>query len=223
MPIERGRRGARLLAHVLVSKHADHLRVCRKSAIYARHGVELDAGRLSGRSARLLIPPVEALERHVMGGATLHADDTPVPVLAPGAGCTRPGRLPTYVRDERAAGGKAPPAVLLRYAPDRKAERPAAISIWSSPPAQWRRSQGLAGRHYRPYRRSSRPTDRRAAPVELPQSYCRTLHRTLTTSGKRAHSANRLPNGERGHSAYCNCGRIGHSLNANEAASSEAR
>ncbi|KQN69182.1 hypothetical protein ASE90_18660 [Sphingomonas sp. Leaf67] len=60
-----------------------------------------------------------------MGGATPHADDTPVPVLAPGTGRTMTGRLWTYVRDERGAGGYVPPAVLFRYMPDRKDERPA--------------------------------------------------------------------------------------------------
>ena len=49
----------------------------------------------------------------------------PVPVLAPEAGRTRTGRLLTYVRDERGSGGDAPPAMLFRDAPDRKAERPA--------------------------------------------------------------------------------------------------
>ena len=128
MPIERGRPGAGLLAHVLVSKYADHLPLYRQSGIYARQGVALARSTLAdwvGRSARLLDPLVDVLERHVVGGATLHADDTPVPVLAPGAGRTRTGRLWTYVRDERGAGGEAPPAVLFRYAPDRKAERPA--------------------------------------------------------------------------------------------------
>lgn len=129
MPIERGRPGAGLLAHVLVSKYADHLPLYRQSGIYARHGVELARSTLAdwvGRSASLLDPLVDALERHVMGGSTLHADDTPVPVLAPGAGRTRTGRLWTYVRDERGHGSGAPPAVLFRYAPDRKGERPAA-------------------------------------------------------------------------------------------------
>jgi hypothetical protein len=128
MPIERGRPGAGLLAHVLVSKYADHLPLYRQSGIYARHGVDLARSTLAdwvGRSALLLSPLVDALERHVMGGPTLHADDTPVPVLAPGAGRTRTGRLWTYVRDERGHGGEAPPAVLFRYAPDRKGERPA--------------------------------------------------------------------------------------------------
>ena len=100
----------------------------RQSGIYARQGVDLARSTLAdwvGRSARLLDPLVDALERHVMSGSTLHTDDTPVPVLAPGAGRTRTGRLWTYVRDERGHGGDAPPAGLFRYAPDRKAERPA--------------------------------------------------------------------------------------------------
>lgn len=127
MPIDRGRPSAGLLAHVLVSKYADHLPLYRQSGIYARDGVDLARSTLAdwvGRSAKLLDPLVDALERHVMGGSTLHADDTPVPVLAPGAGRTRTGRLWTYVRDERGHGSEAPPAVLFRYAPDRKAERP---------------------------------------------------------------------------------------------------
>lgn len=128
MPIERGRPGAGLLANVLVSKYADHLSLYRQSGIYARQSVDLARSTLAdwvGRSATLLDPLVDAFERHVMGGATLHADDTPVPVLSPGTGRKRTGRLWTYVRDERRAGGKAPPAVLFRYAPDRKGERPA--------------------------------------------------------------------------------------------------
>lgn len=129
LPIERGRPGAGLLARVLVAKYADHLPLYRQSAIYAREGVDLARSTLAdwvGRSAILLEPLVDALARHVMGGATLHADDTPVPVLAPGAGRARTGRLWTYVRDERGHGGEAPPAALFRYAPDRKGERPAA-------------------------------------------------------------------------------------------------
>ena len=128
MPIERGRPGAGLLAHVLVSKYADHLPLYRQSGIYARHGVDLARSTLAdwvGRSAKLLGPLVDALEQHVMGGSTLHADGTPVPVLAPGAGRTRTGRLWTYVRDERGHGGDAPPAVLFRYTPDCEGERPA--------------------------------------------------------------------------------------------------
>jgi len=69
---------------------------------------------------------VEALRRHVMAGEKLHADDTPVPVLAPGNGKTKTGRLWTYVRDDRPAGDATPPAVWFAYTPDRKGEHPQA-------------------------------------------------------------------------------------------------
>ena len=42
LPIVRGRPGPGLLAHVLVSKYADHLPLYRQGEIYAREGVELD-------------------------------------------------------------------------------------------------------------------------------------------------------------------------------------
>jgi transposase len=49
-----------------------------------------------------------------------------VPVLDPGRGRTKTGRLWAYVRDQRSWGGTDPPAALYIYAPDRKAERPEA-------------------------------------------------------------------------------------------------
>jgi hypothetical protein len=66
---------------------------------------------------------VEALGQYVLGAQKLHADDTPVPVLEPGRGKTRTGRLWTYVRDDRPSGRTDPPAVLFRYSPDRKGDR----------------------------------------------------------------------------------------------------
>jgi transposase len=42
------------------------------------------------------------LRRHVLAGRKLHADDTPIPVLSPGRGKTKTGRIWTYVRDDRA-------------------------------------------------------------------------------------------------------------------------
>src|SRR5574340_813800 len=59
-----------------------------------------------------------------MSTEKLHADDTPVPVLAPGNGKTKTGRLWTYVRDDRPAGDATPPAVWFAYSPDRKGEHP---------------------------------------------------------------------------------------------------
>ena len=126
-PIERGLAGPGLLAHVLVSKYCDHQPLYRQSEIYARQGVELERSTLAdwvGGSSRLLGPLVEALRRYVMTAGKLHADDTPVPVLAPGQGKTKTGRLWTYVRDDRPAGNDAAPAVWFAYSPDRKGEHP---------------------------------------------------------------------------------------------------
>jgi transposase len=126
-PIERGLAGPGLLAHVLVSKYCDHQPLYRQSEIYARQGVELERSTLAdwvGGASKLLGPLVEALRRYVMATGKLHADDTPVPVLAPGQGKTKTGRLWTYVRDDRPAGDKAAPAVWFAYSPDRKGEHP---------------------------------------------------------------------------------------------------
>ncbi len=126
-PIERGLAGPGLLAHVLVAKYADHLPLYRQSQIYARTGVELDRSTLAewvGAVSTLIDPLLGALGRYVLNAEKLHADDTPVPVLAPGTGKTKIGRLWTYVRDDRPAGSTAAPAVLFRYSPDRKGEHP---------------------------------------------------------------------------------------------------
>ena len=58
-----------------------------------------------------------------MAGGLIHADDTPIPVLAPGNGKTKTGRPWVYLRDERPHAGMAPPAVLYCYTPDRKGEQ----------------------------------------------------------------------------------------------------
>ena len=127
-PIERGLAGSGLLAHVLVSKYADHLPLYRQSEIYEREGVELDRSTLAdwvGGANRTLEPLVDALRRYVLDATKLHGDDIPVPVLAPGNGKTKVGRLWTYVRDDRPAGNLEPPAVWFAYSPDRKSEHPA--------------------------------------------------------------------------------------------------
>lgn len=59
-----------------------------------------------------------------MSATKLHSDDTPVPVLAPGRGKTKTGRLWTYVRDDRPWGDQTPPAVWYAYTPDRRVNIP---------------------------------------------------------------------------------------------------
>jgi transposase len=126
-PISRGLAGPGLLAHVLVSKYADHQPLYRQAEIYAREGVELERSTLAdwvGATSELLAPLHDVLRQYVMSAEKLHADDTPVPVLAPGTGKTKLGRLWTYVRDDRPAGDLAAPAVWFAYSPDRKGEHP---------------------------------------------------------------------------------------------------
>jgi transposase len=123
------RHGPGLLAHVVVAKYANHLPLYRQSEIYARSGIDIDRSSLTddvGHVAKILAPLIDLLAKDVMASPTLHGDDTPVKVLAPGAGKTKTGRLWAYVRDERGHGGARPPAAIYYYSPDRKGEHPVA-------------------------------------------------------------------------------------------------
>jgi transposase len=115
-----------LLADMLAAKFADHLPLYRQSVIYAREGVDLDRALLASWVAppALLHSLVDAIRKHVLAAAKLHADDTPVPALAPDNGKTKTGRLWTYVRDDRPAGDLSPPAIWFAYSPDRKGIHP---------------------------------------------------------------------------------------------------
>ena len=156
LPIERGRPGPALLAHVLVAKYGDHQPLHRQSEIYARGGVTIDRSVMAGwvgEMAAKLDPVVQAIGAHVLAGTTLHADDTPVPVLDPGRGKIKEGRLWAVVRDERPWGSEAPPAVLYRYSPNRppraccarslrESDRSSPDDRWASMP--WRCSAAVA-------------------------------------------------------------------------------
>lgn len=128
-PVDRGLAGPGLLAHVLVSKFAYHLPLYRQAEIYTNLGVEMERSTLAdwvGGAARTLDPLVAEIRRYVLSGEKVHGDDTPVPVLAPGEGKTKTGRVWTYVRDDHAAGSKDPPAAWFAYSPDRKGAHPQA-------------------------------------------------------------------------------------------------
>ena len=117
------------VAHVLVSKYADHLPLYRQVQIYARQGIDLDRSTLAdwvGRAAWHLRPIQERLLAHIRSSPRIFADETTAPVLDPGRGRTKTGQLWAYARDDRPWGGSDPPAVAYIYAPDRKAERPTA-------------------------------------------------------------------------------------------------
>jgi transposase len=107
-----------LLAQVLVSKYCDHTPLYRQSQIFARHGVDLPRSTLAGwvGAACWWLEALHASDH-------LFADDTPVPLLDPGRGRTKTGRLWVYAREQCGWGRPEPPAAVYLFAPDRKAER----------------------------------------------------------------------------------------------------
>lgn len=125
-PIARGRAGPNLLAEVIFGKYGLHLPLNRQSTCFAREGIALDVSTLAGwvgTVAASLQPLTDAIAAHVRAGHRIHADETPVPVLAKGK--TREGRLWTIVRDDRPFGGPhlqgtGPPAAVYFYSPDRR-------------------------------------------------------------------------------------------------------
>lgn len=117
-----------LLAQVLVSKYCDHTPLYRQSQIFARSGVDLPRSTLAGwvgGACWWLEALHERLAKSVFASNHLFDDNTPVPVLDPGRGRTKTGRLWVYAREQRPWGGPEPPAAAYLFAPDRKAERPA--------------------------------------------------------------------------------------------------
>jgi hypothetical protein len=127
LPVPRGRAGPGLLAHVVVSKFADHLPPYQQSQFCAREGVEISRSTMAdwlSQVSWLLQPLVDEITDHIIKSVKLHADDTPVPVLAPGTGKTATGRLWVYLRDNRRWSPLDKPAAFFRYSPDRKGERP---------------------------------------------------------------------------------------------------
>ncbi len=128
-PIPKAIAGPGLLAHVIVSKYVDHLPLYRQSEIYARQGIDLDRSTMAGWNggvANLVEPLVDAVGRYVIAAGKIHGDDTSVPVLDPGRGKTKTGRLWVYVRDDRPAASTDPPAAWYRYTPTREGAHPRA-------------------------------------------------------------------------------------------------
>ena len=127
-PIERGRPGPGLLAHILIGKYCDHLPLDRQSKIFTREKVDLHRSTLTdwvGRSTALLEPLANHIGKLVRAGPALFADDTPVKLqtkLKPNK--TQTARLWSYVRDERPWGGNAPPCAWYQFSTDRKGEHP---------------------------------------------------------------------------------------------------
>jgi transposase len=142
-PIDGGMATEALLAHVLVNKYSDHLPLYRQSQIFAREGVTLErADRLSlhrsasrpdrstlsnwvGRACWWLAPLHGLMLSTVLSSPRVFADDTTLPVLDPGKGRTKTGRLWCYAVDNRPWRGPGHPAAAYVYSENRKAEHPA--------------------------------------------------------------------------------------------------
>ncbi len=142
-PIERGRPGPGLLAHVMVNKYADHCPLYRQSQILAREGIDLDRSTLAdwvGKSATLLEPLADAIGRHVRSGQAIFADDTTIKMQAKHKCAT--ARIWTYVRDERPWGSDAPPAAWYQFSADREGKHPTGhLSNYTG----WMHADGYSG------------------------------------------------------------------------------
>jgi transposase len=110
------------VAHVLVSKYADHLPLYRQAQIFSRQGVDLDRSTLAdwvGRAAFELRPVYDALLADLKRSSKLFMDETRAPVLDPGGRKTKTGYFWALARDDRPWNGTSPPGVAFTYAPGR--------------------------------------------------------------------------------------------------------
>jgi transposase len=113
------------IAHVLVSKYADHCPLYRQSQILARSGIDIHRSTLAdwvGVAAFHLAAIVDRMAEHLKSSTKLFMDETTAPVLDPGRGKTKTGYFWALARDDRSWGGEDPPAVVYFYAPGRHGE-----------------------------------------------------------------------------------------------------
>ena len=118
-----------LVAHVVVSKFADSLPLYRQAQMLARQGIVLDRSTLANwvrRACWWLTPLYDLVVSTVLSSGKVFADDTTLPVLDPGRGRTKTGRLWCYAVDDRPWGGPTHPAAAYVYSEDRRGVRPTA-------------------------------------------------------------------------------------------------
>ena len=127
-PIDGGMATEALVTHVLVSKFCDSLPLYRQSQMLERQGITLDRSTLSnwvGRACWWLTPLYDLLVATALSAPKVFADDTTLPVLDPGRGRTKTGRLWCYAVDDRPWAGSTYPIAAYVYSEDRKGSRPA--------------------------------------------------------------------------------------------------
>ena len=128
-PIDGGMATEALVAHVVVSKFCDGLPLYRQAHMLKRQGITLDRSTLSawvGRACWWLMPLYELILSTVLSSSKVFADETTLPVLDPGRGKTKTGRLWCYAIDDRPWAGSTHPAAAYVYSEDRRSEHPTA-------------------------------------------------------------------------------------------------
>lgn len=119
--IDKGIPAPGLMAQVMIAKHDDHLPLYRLEEIFARSGVHIPRSSMAqwvGIGGVRLTPVVQALREHLLGQDVIHADETPMPLLAPGRGKTKRA----YVWVYRSTNYVKERAVLFDFAPGRGGE-----------------------------------------------------------------------------------------------------
>ncbi len=113
-----------MVASVLVSKYAWHLPLYRQAQMLAVQGLDIKRSVLAfwvGYAAAELKPVYLRLRELILASGKIVVDETKAPVLDPGRGRVKQGYLWAVARDDRAWGGRDPPAIAYAYAPGRGA------------------------------------------------------------------------------------------------------
>jgi transposase len=111
-----------LLAQVAVSKYADGLPLYRQEAIYARDKVEISRGLMAqwmGVVGFELIIISDYILEQIRHAERIFADETTLPILAPGTGKAQKSYLWAYAVDNRPFGGSGPIMVAFRFEDSR--------------------------------------------------------------------------------------------------------
>jgi transposase len=135
--IDGGIPAAGLVAHTLISRFVDHLPYYRQEPINARSGVHTPRSTLAawgGAGGTALEPLHEALRRFVLGSRVLHADETPIPMLDPGAGKTKKAYVWAWARSHH----DPHPGVVYEFCLGRGSQYPVAFLGGKGPPT-WNR------------------------------------------------------------------------------------
>jgi transposase len=127
--IDGGLPASGLVAHTLISRFVDHLPYYRQETINARSGVHTPRSTLaawSGKGGAALQPLYDAHKHFVLSERVVHADETPVAMLDPGAGKTKRAYVWAYARGALSET----PGVIYDFCLGRGAQYPVSFLQW---------------------------------------------------------------------------------------------